>query len=196
MPISACPQLSHPCYCKMNVSAPAEQPGLRRWLSFFHTLGDHKSAFRSDIDAVNVIESFFRPRRLQFPKRACDGRNWNLLLSGALIVPLNGIAQSGIKKVRNHAKPSFSRYSDITSAIAGQRICIVDHKRLFCGQAGSQQKLLAMPGSQHVQADADMSVKEPLTIESGFSGALHSHEDYGFHQRFPSPSHMIRHLGK
>src|SRR5258705_11882438 len=151
------------------------KPSTRLWSR--RGLSNHKSPIRSDGDVVNLVKAFLQLRNLQFPERACDGWNWNLLLSGALIVPLNGIAQSGIKKVRYHAKSSFSRYSDITSAIAGQRICIIDHKRLFCGQAGSQQKLLAMPGPQHIQADADMSVEEALTIESSFSGALQSHED-------------------
>ena len=132
----------------------------------------------------HMIKAFCWGRRLQFPEGACYGRNRDFLLSSAPIVPLNGIAQRRIKKVRDHAKPTFSGYSDIARAIAGQRICIVDQKRLFCGQAGSQQKLLAMTGPQHIQADAHMSVKEPLTIESGFSGSLHSHEDYGFHSAF------------
>src|SRR5882762_3401504 len=135
---------------------PRSDPKLSTRLWSRRGLSNHKSPIRSDGDVVNLVKAFLQLRNLQFPEGACDGRNWNLLLSGALIVPLNGIAQSGIKKVRNHAKSSFSGYSDIARAIAGQRICSVDRKRLFCGQAGSQQKLLTIPGPQHIQADAYM----------------------------------------
>jgi len=177
MPIAGGLTITPPWYGKMNVAALRESSAPKQLLWLFYALTNDKSAFRSDLDAVNVIESFFQGRNLQFPKRAGDRWNWNLLLSRALVVALNGIAQSGIKKVCNHAKSSFSRYPDIACTIAGQGIGIVDHERLPCGQAGSQQKLLAMARLQHVQADAHVSVKKPLTIESGFSGALHSHED-------------------
>src|SRR5882762_11729138 len=168
----------------MNVPALRESSAPKQLLWLFYAPTNDKSAFRSDLDAVNVIESFFQGRNLQFPKRAGDRWNWNLLLSRALVVALNGIAQSGIKKVCNHAKSSFSRYPDIARAIARQGIGIVDHERLLCGQAGSQQKLLAMARLQHIQVDTHVGVKEAVAIEGGFSGALHSHKDYGLHGGF------------
>jgi hypothetical protein len=49
-------------------------------------------------------------------------------------------------------------------------------------QARGEKELLAVACAQHIQADAHVSVKETLAIESGFSGALHSDKDYGFHR--------------
>src|SRR4029077_16812206 len=163
-------------------------PGRRaRWLRGIHQLLlfrsaiDNERAFGRYRHAIDRIESFLHCRRLKFPEGARDRRDRYFLLSRAFVIPLNGLAERAFQKVSDYAKSGFPGQCDIASAVGGQRIGVVNHKRLLCSKAGSHQKLLPMPRPQHIQADPQVSVKEPLTIESGFSRALHSHKNDGFH---------------
>jgi len=95
--------------------------------------------------------------------------------SGALIIPVNGFAQVVSKSTQSREiqLPVLLRYS-ARDRWARDLYCRPQTAALR--PAGSQQKLLAMPGRQHIQADADMSVKEPLIDSKWSAEPCYSHE--------------------
>jgi hypothetical protein len=146
------------------------------------TFADDEPSVGRDRNRINLIEALVRGRRLHLPKRARDCGDGNPVLSEALLVTANGIGQRSFKEIRDYAKSGIPGWRDIACAVTRQRICVVDHKRLLRRQARGEKELFAMACAQHIQTDTHVRVKETLSIKSGFSGALHSDKDYGFHR--------------
>jgi hypothetical protein len=69
---------------------------------------DHERTFGRYCHTIYHIESFIQCRRLQFPEGARDRRDRYFLLSGAFVIPLDGLAQRAVQKVSDYAKSCFS----------------------------------------------------------------------------------------
>jgi hypothetical protein len=131
---------------------------------------------------VESIEAFRQCWRFQFPKGTCNSRYRNLLLSFAQIVSSNCVTQGCAEKVRHNGKASRPSRLNVSCTIAGQRIRVVDDKRLFALQASREQELFSMPCPQYIQTDANVGVKEMLAVEGSLTGTLNSDENYSFHR--------------
>jgi len=143
---------------------------------------DNEVVLRRNRYRVKRVKAFFQRRSGQLSKGAGDTWNWDFLLTGALVVPSNGIAQRTLKEVRDDAKSGSVSRRNVARSVAGEWICIVDDERLFGLQARCQEKLFALPSPQDVQGDANVSIEKAVQVERGFSGTLNSHKDYRFHQ--------------
>src|SRR5258706_3663028 len=155
---------------------------------------DDKFVLGRDRHDIDSIETFRQCWRLQFPEGACNSWYRNLLLSFAQIVSPYCFTQRCGEKVCHHPKASCPSWLNVSCTIGGQRIRVVDDKRLVALQASCEQKLFSMPCPQHVQTDANMTLKKMLAVEASLTRTLDPNENYGFHRMLQT--RRVRSLGR
>src|SRR5437667_127123 len=140
--------------------------------NFILPLLDDKPIGFVDPYVEQFVEAFFPAGEFHSRRRSEDAAHRNPLLGGTLLVAALAVLDARLEVIADHPEARAPGGFDVHLPLHAGGVRVVHDERLAGLDARLQETVLAVPGLEHVEVNAQVRGKEAFAVERRFACSL------------------------